>query len=418
MKVLIGLLILLFFIQDALVFSGIGWLPRQIYIGAEIIVSLLIVMVGFTMFRRYRKEQQLFIEMKEEEVKMTALFQSMPDFVCFKDGEGRWIRMNDFGLALYELENETYIGKTDRDLGLKNPFFKEAFEGCLESDEETWKKAETIRVEEEFYVPSGELKTFDVIKVPMFYKDGSRKALIIIGRDISQQKIVEERLVKQEKLSVSGELAAGIAHEIKNPLTSLKGFVQLMREQPHLSTKNVEIMASEIDRVHSIVEELLVLSKPHKRVQKCFSLQEAMDYVVNVMKHQALLSRVEIIVERSSTESDHVLGDRNKLIQVMINLVKNAIEAMEDGGEMKIRSVKKNEEVWIQIQDEGVGISTEQLNNLAKPFYTTKVKGMGLGLTICNKIIHEHNGQLTIQSELGKGTIVTVKMPIHKLKFE
>ncbi|MDG5473945.1 ATP-binding protein, partial [Jeotgalibacillus sp. ET6] len=350
----------------------------------------------------------------EEELKMTALMQSMPDFVCFKDGQGRWIRTNDFGLELYGLKGHHYMGKTDRELGKVNPFFEEAFEYCMVSDEETWQKAVTVRANESFYVPSGEFKTFDVIKVPIFYEDGSRKALITIGRDITQQKQAEERLVKQEKLAVAGELAAGIAHEIKNPLTSLKGFIQLMREERNLTADNIEIMSSEMDRIHSIVEELLVLSKPQTRLEEAFPLHSVIEYVVSVLKHQAAEKKVNLQVEACSHEDDFILGDRNQLIQVFINLVKNGIESMEKGGRLIISRHQHENEICVAIKDEGTGISAEKLAKIGEPFFTTKSKGMGLGLTICQKIIHEHKGQINYDSTENKGTTVSVCLPLHR----
>ncbi|KIL49664.1 sporulation kinase [Jeotgalibacillus soli] len=380
-------------------------------------VILILLIAGIMMLKKYRAVRRLLKEMEEEEFKMTALIQSMPDFVCFKDGEGRWIRTNDFGRSLYELENISYIGKSDSELGEMSTFFKEALDYCVVSDEKTWKKAETTRSEEAFHLRSGELKTFDVIKVPIFHEDGSRKALITIGRDISQQKAAEERLVKQEKLSVAGELAAGIAHEIRNPLTSLKGFVQLMREDSYISAEKVEIMSSEIDRIHLIVEEFLILSKPHKRVEECFYFQEAMDYVVNVMKLQAG-NGINIEVIALAAHNYCVFGDRNQLIQVFINLVKNSIEAMPNGGKISISTQYKDEMLEIKVSDNGVGIPLERLPQISEPFFTLKEKGMGLGLTISQKIISEHHGHFDIQSEQDKGTTVIVKLPVHKDESE
>jgi len=412
MKVLIGLFLFLFIVELSLVIAGInGLFHSKTNIIIEFIVAFLMLVAGIVSYKRYRRMNKLFEDIEDEELRMTALIQSMPDFVCFKDGKGRWIKTNDFGKELYGLQDKQYIGKTDRELGLVSPFFKDAFEYCMASDEDTWQKAKTVRAEEAFFIPSGELKTFDVIKVPNFYEDGSRKALITIGRDISQQKLAEEKLVKQEKLAVAGELAAGIAHEIKNPLTSIKGFVQLLRENAPLSHQNVSIMSSEIDRIQSIVEELLALSKPQTRLEESFSIHSAIEYVVNIMKHQAYDKKVELFFEQSD-DSSEVLGDRNQLIQVFINLLKNGIEAMENGGQIRIWTVTRNGSIRIGIQDQGTGISEADLQKLGEPFFTTKEKGMGLGLAICQKIIHEHKGQMKFQSKLNEGTMIFIDLPV------
>ncbi|KIL52755.1 ATP-binding protein [Jeotgalibacillus campisalis] len=414
-KSLMILFILLFILQISLILSGLNdFINDSNHQIIEIMAALLLLLGAIIVFKKYRKIKRFFIDLEEEELNMTALIQSMPDFVCFKDGQGRWIRTNDFGLDLYGLKGKKYRGKTDRELGKVNPFFEEAFEFCMVSDEETWQKAVTVRADESFNIPSGEFKTFDVIKVPIFYEDGSRKALITIGRDITQQKQAEERLVKQEKLAVAGELAAGIAHEIKNPLTSLKGFIQLMREENKLSSDNVDIMSSEMDRIHSIVEELLVLSKPQTRLEQAFSLHSAIEYVVNVLKHQAAEKKVALRIEKTSNKPDFVLGDRNQLIQVFINLVKNGIESMEKGGVLTIQRLQQENEISIYIKDEGIGMPVEKLEKIGEPFFTTKSKGMGLGLTICQKIIHEHKGRIEYESAENEGTTVSVHLPVYK----
>ncbi|TFD92876.1 ATP-binding protein [Jeotgalibacillus sp. R-1-5s-1] len=403
----------LFLVQIVLILSGIyGWLPSEAYIVIEGVVAIVTLFIGYLIYTRSNSLRSLFKEMEEEEFKMVALIQSMPDFVCFKDGQGRWIRTNDFGLELYGLKGQPYIGKTDHELGKINPFFQEAFDYCMETDEETWQKGETVRTEESFFIETGEYKSFDVIKVPIFYEDGTRKALITLGRDISQQKSAEEQLLRREKLAVAGELASGIAHEIKNPLTSLKGFVQLMKEQPSLPKENIDIMSSEIDRIYAIVDELLVLSKPELRKKEFFSLCDCVGYVINFMKHQAAQKDIRILVEKVDDSEKFVHGDRNQVIQVFINLIKNSIEAMDHGGEIKIRPRVNEKEVYLEIEDTGQGISQEIIDKVSEPFYTTKEKGMGLGLTICHKIIQAHDGTLSFRSKPGKGTTATIILPV------
>ncbi|PPA69723.1 ATP-binding protein [Jeotgalibacillus proteolyticus] len=413
-RALIGLFLFLIIVEVIFLFAGsLGLLQGVFLTIAELLNIGLLVAAAIIIYIRYRKIKKFIQEKEDEELKMTALIQSMPDFVCFKDGEGRWIKTNDFGLELYGLTNDQYVNKTDIELGLINPFFKDAFDYCTISDEETWQKAITVRAEEAFFIPSGELKTFDVIKVPLFYEDGSRKALITIGRDISQQKLAEEQLVKQEKLAVAGELAAGIAHEIKNPLTSLKGFVQLMKEETGVSQEKMDVMTSEMNRIQSIVEELLVLSKPQTRLKESLSLHSAIEYVVKLLKHQALENGVTLHFEEINEGPDDVLGDRNQLIQVFINLVKNGIESMQDGGELHLQTIRHKEWICVCVKDRGHGISDEGLTKLGQPFFTTKSKGVGLGITICQKIIHEHNGRIVFKNNEHAGTTVLVKLPLY-----
>lgn len=354
------------------------------------------------------KKHEALKELEQKKSELSTLINNMPDFVCFKDGEGRWVLANDYGLSLYELQGVDYQGKTDIELGEYTPHFKEAFVYCMETDEQTWQEAKITRDEESFLVPSGERKTFDVIKVPLFYPDGKRRALVTIGRDISSLKQAESLLLTKEKLSVVGEMSAGIAHEIKNPLTAIKGFIQLIKKDGKANTNHVNLVLSEIDRINEIVSEMLVLSKPPTKKLTPFPLKEVIHYVSNLVSNETKRSRIQIVV-RNIDESTIVKGDVNGLKQVFINIIKNAMEAMPDGGVIEISAEKTMpHDLKIQIKDDGIGISDANLDQLGIPFYTSKEKGMGLGLTITNKIIQEHNGQLQIESEEGKGTTVTI----------
>jgi two-component system, sporulation sensor kinase A len=374
-----------------------------VLVSAVVAVLLLLLKEGNRFMAKHKK-------LLEEENQLSTLLHALPDFVCFKDGDGRWLKVNQFGRKLYNLEDIDYVGKTDRDLGKLVPFFKDAFDYCIDSDEESWKAEQITRCEEGFYLPNGEFKTFDVIKVPLFHSNYERKGLVIIGRDISQQKIAEEMLLRKEKLSVVGELAAGIAHEIRNPLTSIKGFIQLLEENEHVSGHYLTVMSSEMDRINQIVGELLILSKPQMREYQSFDMSDVLRYVVKVMGHEALLKGITLNIQLPLSPI-HVFGDKNQCIQVFINIIKNAIESMNEG-EIDVDWKLRNESVHISILDQGVGIPPDRLKRLGEPFFTLKEKGMGLGLTISQKIIEDHKGSLHIDSEVNKGTKVEVTFPV------
>ncbi|MCA1055024.1 PAS domain-containing protein [Rossellomorea aquimaris] len=401
----VALICMLFLLQVLVVL----FLPRP----WSIAFSILIMIVGVVFLVRVKRSTKtLFSEYHHvmgEESQLSTLLHALPDFICFKDGEGRWQKVNQFGRELYNLEHIDYLGKTDRELGELVPFFKDAFDYCIESDEETWKAGGMTRCEEGFYIPSGEFKTFDVIKVPLFDEEQNRQGLVIIGRDITQQKLAEEMLLRKEKLSVVGELAAGIAHEIRNPLTSIKGFIQLLEENEHVAQNYLTVMSSEMDRINQIVGELLILSKPQMREFEPFDMRDVLDYIIKVMGHEALMNGINIHREQPETAM-HVHGDRNQIIQVLINIVKNAIDAMTEG-DIMIESTVSDTHITISVVDQGEGIPPDRLKRLGEPFFTLKEKGMGLGLTISQKIVEDHKGRLHIESEVGKGTRVDVRLP-------
>jgi two-component system, sporulation sensor kinase A len=377
----------------------------------DVTIILTCLLIGMTFFLLYKINllYKEYCNLEEEEEKWSILMQSTPDFICFKDGKGRWKKVNEFGRKLYQLEDIDYYGKTDLELGELSPFFREGLSSCYLSDEEVWCTGKLSRIEESFVVPSGELKSFDVIKIPLYYTNGRRKGLLTIGRDITQQKVAESILIKREKLSVVGELAAGIAHEIRNPLTSIKGLTQLMNESRVVSDEYTKVMISEIDRINQIAGGLLALSKPQSREMKSINLNDILQYVINIMQPEASLKGVQI--ETNVGTHCKIEGDRNGLIQVFINILKNAMDAMPNGGIAKITCHKEDDKVNIIISDQGMGIPSERLKKIGEPFFTLKEKGMGLGLTISQKIIQDHKGSFVFESKEGMGTDVIISLP-------
>jgi two-component system, sporulation sensor kinase A len=360
------------------------------------------------------KKHKAHKKAEENENELSILINSMPDFVSFKDGRGRWLKVNDFGKELYSLEGIDYLGKTDSELAIAVPFFKDAFLYCVESDEKAWQAGVLTRCEESFPVMSGEMMTFDVIKVPLYDEYNNRKGLLTIGRDITQQKAAESMLLRKEKLSVVGELAAGIAHEIRNPLTSIKGFLQLMRETKSTPKEHFDIVLTELERINQIVSEMLVLSKPQMKIFNPFKLKGLIDHVIKLTSHEAVLYGIDINVD-NKTKNPIMYGDSNQLIQVFINIIKNSIDAMPKGGMVDIVIEQESQGISIIIKDNGPGIPAERLDKIGEPFFTLKEKGMGLGLTISNKIIHEHKGTMEISSSVGKGTTVKIILPIYNI---
>ncbi|MBT2637774.1 ATP-binding protein [Bacillus sp. ISL-39] len=223
---------------------------------------------------------------------------------------------------------------------------------------------------------------------------------------------IYEDLRQKEKLAVIGQMATAIAHEIKNPLSSLKGFTQLQQEKDKGDEQYYPIMLNEIDRINAIVNDLLILGKPNTGVKTPKRLVDIIQYVISVIDPHA--QRKDIHIEYDVDDSAVLLCDENQMKQVFINLIKNAMEAMPDGGTVTIESKTDGGRPIISVRDEGCGIPPEKLAKLGEPFYTTKQNGNGLGLMVTKKIVEEHEGTLNIQSEMEKGTVVTISIPFLK----
>ncbi|SDM93019.1 ATP-binding protein [Bacillus sp. OK048] len=238
-----------------------------------------------------------------------------------------------------------------------------------------------------------------------------KDAVLSIGKDVTERKEQTEQLLqKSEKLALLGQMAAGIAHEIRNPLTSIKGFIQLFKVEKH-QDEYYDIVLSELDRINNIVGEFLVLAKPTAAVFAEKDVRELIKDVVTLINTQSILSNVQIFVEFES-DLPKISCEENQLKQVFLNLLKNAIESMPSGGTIDVKVKEKEEgKISIQIIDQGIGIPKERIPTLGEPFYTTKEKGTGLGLMTCYKIIESHNGELLISSQVNEGTTIDIILP-------
>ncbi|HEU4964059.1 MAG TPA: ATP-binding protein [Bacilli bacterium] len=230
----------------------------------------------------------------------------------------------------------------------------------------------------------------------------------------TEAKATFRQLVQTDKLNVVGELAAGIAHEIRNPLTSLRGFVQLLQTEtkPEQVKQYSTIMLGEIDRINLIVSELLLLAKPEQLNIVRKSVSELLDQTITLMNTQAILYNIEISVDATEVAGLEIDCEENKLKQVFINLLKNAIEAMPQGGHIAITADRLDDKVLIRFSDQGCGIPPEHLPKLGQAFFTSKEKGTGLGLMISYSIIENHKGCMHIDSEAGQGTVVEIRLPL------
>ncbi|MGY4761474.1 PAS domain S-box protein [Paenibacillus caseinilyticus] len=234
----------------------------------------------------------------------------------------------------------------------------------------------------------------------------------MILKDVTEQRETEKLLLKSEKLHIAGQLAAAVAHEIRNPLTALKGFLKLLKA----SNENRErgymfaILQEEMERIESITNELLVLAKPQSASHVRLDLAAVLRSVITLVNPQAIMQNVQILTKYGSVPP--VRGEGNQLKQVFVNILKNAIEVMPEGGEVTIGVETAGREVQVRIRDQGRGITDEQISRLGEPFYSTKEKGTGLGLMVSKKIIEAHGGRLEVTSRLDVGTTVCVILPV------
>lgn len=234
--------------------------------------------------------------------------------------------------------------------------------------------------------------------------------VIEISKDITQKKEMDLTMVQREKMASLGTLAAGLAHEIRNPLTTAKGFIQFLSENSPDKDRFI-LVQNELNRITQLVNQFVLLSKPDSPQMKPISAYTLLEEFINFIKPEALLKGINI--EYKPLHEDLLVRvDKNQLTQVFINLSQNAFCAMESGGTLRIEyRLCDNDAVEFHFIDDGIGISEEHLDKILDPFFTTREEGTGLGLPICYQIITAHHGELKILSEKHKGTTVIVRLP-------
>ncbi|MET1013916.1 MAG: ATP-binding protein, partial [Paenisporosarcina sp.] len=254
---------------------------------------------------------------------------------------------------------------------------------------------------------------------PIYNREGVLVAMSVISRDISYKKEAERILVQSEKLKLAGEIAAGVAHEIRNPMTVISGFIQMMNQDkkgPYHSY--TQLIQSELERINLIISEFLVLAKPHVTSSKEFMVEEILNDVLMLFRPELNLRAIEL-KEHVNSMNTFVKGEPNQVKQVFINIVKNAIEALGENGQLEVSTdveLYNAREITIRFKDNGAGMSPDVVKNIFEPFFTTKQTGTGLGMMISEKIIKEHGGAIHIESKIGKGTEVSISLPYRDRK--
>ncbi|QOY34970.1 PAS domain-containing sensor histidine kinase [Anaerobacillus isosaccharinicus] len=327
--------------------------------------------------------------------------------LAITDKKGIITYVNDTFCQISKYSREELMGQDHRMLNSKHhpkSFFQDM-----------WKKIGTGQIwkgEVKNITKDGKEYWVDTTIVPFLDDKGKPYQYVAIRKDITDRKKVEEMILRSEKLALIGELAAGVAHEIRNPLTSLRGYTEFLKDETIEEEKQqyFDILLDEIQRIDFIVGEFMLLAKPKVLKFSDKNVISTLNHIVTFLQTEARYKRVSILTQFDEP-SVIVHCDENQLKQVFLNIVKNAIEAMPNGGDIQIRVKKRAGTVLIEFQDQGVGIPKEKVQNLGEPFYSTKEQGNGLGLMVCFKIIKDHKGTIQVESEENVGTTFKIELP-------
>ena len=225
---------------------------------------------------------------------------------------------------------------------------------------------------------------------------------------------VLQKLIKAEKLQTVSHLAASMSHEVRNPLTAVRGFIQLLSEDTSTYSRKdyADIALSELDRATEVINDYLTFAKPVLEKEEKLNTNEEIQHAVNVITPLATMNGVQVKLSLLEHHLCFTKGERKKFQQCLINLLKNGIESMQPTGELHISQTYSNGMIEIHIQDQGKGMTKEQINRLGEPYFTTKEKGTGLGMMVSYSIIKGMNGTIDVTSEIEKGTRFILKLPI------
>jgi two-component system, sporulation sensor kinase E len=342
---------------------------------------------------------------EESEVSNLKIFQKSESLFIAYDQTGTIQNVNEHSNSFLGLSRKILIGKSACEFfGLLGFSKEESTKFIQKVIGEGY--AETLHA----YVKSPEEISYFHIKT---YYDESIGMFITRMADRTEKVILEKRLAHKESLYEVGQLAASIAHEIRNPITTLKGFTQLLRNSTaEESEKYLTVIDDEIIRMESILNEMLILSKPSIEEKAFISLPKLLSTMIKLFQPKARIEGISIIQYTDDLDEVFIFGDEAKLKQVLLNLMKNAIEAMSHGGELTIglEAIEDNK-VNILVSDTGQGMSATQLKQIFIPFFTTRSDGTGLGLPFVIKTIEEHGGTVSVSSEVGLGSEFILSFP-------
>jgi two-component system sensor histidine kinase HydH len=262
-------------------------------------------------------------------------------------------------------------------------------------------------------VGNGRIVPLDCVATVLLNEAGGAAEKIALFRDMTEVRRLEQEVARSQRLASVGSLAAGVAHEIRNPLSSLKGFATYFRDRHGADPEDgkiATIMIQETERLNRVIGQLLEFARPPQLDRKPTNLAALVRQALDLVEERARASGVALRTEPADLPEIRVDGDRLK--QVLLNLFLNALAAMEGGGTLSVTLAHDGARVRIAVADTGAGIKKEDMGRVFDPYYTTKPSGTGLGLAIAHKIVEAHGGEIRLASEPGRGTTVTVSLPV------
>ncbi len=385
-------------------------------------------------------KKQVEKELKEKTEQLLNLVNHTPDNICFKDENGKWILANTATLKLFGLEEVEYQGKTNDELFYKSVRDNSFLVTDAKTDKAAWERGSIYQYEANFIDEKGNKVILEVLKLPLYHHDGTKRGIINIGRDITGRKIYEDELMIAKERAEESDLLksaflANMSHEIRTPLNAIMGFSSLMADyslDKDSISRFLEIIQVNGRQLLTIIDDILLISKLQVNQIKVTTAVFDLDQVLTKLNQQfgrelSILTekKIELSVQKLNVKSGvKIKTDRDKLSLIYSKLIRNAIKFTNIGKVQFGFELKANNEIIFFVKDTGVGISKEKQDFVFKKFRqaddstTREYGGTGLGLSIVKGLIDLLEGQLWVESELGEGAIFYFSLPLEVIEIE
>ncbi len=366
---------------------------------ALITITLLFIVITNHYINEHKRANRYLMEIEKQKIdslneQFVRVFNASPALMAiYREKDLIYVAANDNWLECLGYQRSEVIGHSAVELNTL---------GLAESLSRLALEPEECQIQ----TKHGEIRELLVSKARL--QLNGEECILLASIDRTMSKHLEKEIARLDRLNLVGEMAASIGHEIRNPLTTVRGFLQLFqtRKQYAQDIQNIDLMIAELDRANSIISEYLSLAKNRMISLKINSLNKIITELYPLIYATAVSEGVEVILEMDDVPD--VLADENEIRQLLLNLTKNAIEAMPGGGKITINTRSINDNVILVVKDTGIGIPPEICEKLGTPFFTTKEKGTGLGLAVCYRIVEKHNADLQIDTG-SSGTTFSIR---------
>lgn len=365
------------------------------------------------------------IELKQLSASINQMSVSLEDsfWKIIKDKAYRQQILNSLPVGIITMEDETnsiFANTSAKQfLDLDEKDICGYMEECPEYNTEFWSMVNSGEIHENKKVLFGTKETcycFLASQTQLFNEKNESIGRIFYFIDISDTEELEKRMHQSEKLALVGEVAAGAAHEIRNPLAVIHGFISLMNQSLSDEEKKrfyLPLLMKELERINYIIEEMLLLSKPGAPVMKKVSMQDIINELLPLITHSSKFTEKDKLIFDVKLQPHILKVDEKQIKQVLHNLIRNSMEAMDGEGVITIYSQVHDDNYCLYIEDNGKGIPLHMQQSLYQPFSTSKDSGTGLGLPIAQRILESHGGQIKLLSTSSRGTVFVIKFPLH-----